>query len=96
MLGALREGGYRFVAQTPATHARVDSRSENEVARDLADVFGWSRFFADDVVPEPESASRAADMPDIVWSYEESIPTCSARNSTAPPTRRPTGSPPWC
>ena len=52
LLGALREGGYRFVTPTPATHARVDARSGNDVARDLADVFGWSRPFADEVVPE--------------------------------------------
>lgn len=52
LLGALREGGYRFVTPTPVTHARVDARSGSDVARDLADVFGWSRPFADEVVPE--------------------------------------------
>lgn len=53
LLGTLRQGGYDFVTPTPATHARVNARAGNERARDLADVFGWSRSFADGVVPEP-------------------------------------------
>ncbi len=53
LLGALREGGYHFVTPTPATHARVDARPRHDLARDLADVLGWSRRFADDVVPPP-------------------------------------------
>ena len=36
---------------TPATVARVNARPGNEWARDLRDVFGWSRPFADGVVP---------------------------------------------
>ncbi len=53
LLGSLREGGYRFVTPTPATHARVNARPGHEQARDLADVFGWSRRFADEIVPQP-------------------------------------------
>ncbi|MFI1996198.1 methyltransferase [Actinoplanes sp. NPDC020271] len=48
---ALRSGGYHFTTVTPATHARVNGRTGNEVARDLRDVFGWSRPFAADVLP---------------------------------------------
>ncbi len=48
---AVRDGGYRFVTPTPATHARVNRRPGNEVARDLRGVFGWSRPFSPDVMP---------------------------------------------
>ncbi len=48
---ALREAGYAFITPTPATHARVNARPGNEWARDLRDVFGWSRPFRNDVVP---------------------------------------------
>ena len=41
----LRQGGYRFVTPTPATHARVNARLGNDQAHDLAGVFGWSRPF---------------------------------------------------
>ncbi|WP_043335937.1 methyltransferase [Belnapia moabensis] len=48
---AVRNTGYRFVTPTPATHARVNMRPGNKVARDLRDVFGWSRPFSPDVMP---------------------------------------------
>ncbi|GAA2890045.1 hypothetical protein Acy02nite_32780 [Actinoplanes cyaneus] len=48
---ALRDSGYHFTTVTPATHARVNGRTGNEVARDLRDVFGWSRPFAADLLP---------------------------------------------
>jgi methylase of polypeptide subunit release factors len=47
----LRACGYEFATVTPATHARVNARSENKQAKDLRDVFGWSRSFTRDVVP---------------------------------------------
>jgi methylase of polypeptide subunit release factors len=47
----LRDTGYRFVTPTPATHARVNRRPGNEVARDLDGIFGWSRPFSPDVMP---------------------------------------------
>ncbi len=46
------ETGYHFVTPTPATHARVNARSDAVAARDLRDVFGWSRPFGDGIVPE--------------------------------------------
>jgi methylase of polypeptide subunit release factors len=52
LLNALREEGYRFTTVSPATHARVNARPQNAEARTLADVFGWSRPFADGVLPE--------------------------------------------
>jgi methylase of polypeptide subunit release factors len=42
---ALRQRGYHFVAVTPATHRSVNARPENVFARDMHDVFGWSRPF---------------------------------------------------
>jgi methylase of polypeptide subunit release factors len=48
---ALRACGYEFTTPTPATHARVNARPENSEAKDLRDVFGWSRPFSGDVVP---------------------------------------------
>ncbi len=47
---ALRAAQYEFITVTPATHARVNARPENRHAKDLRDVFGWSRPFARDVV----------------------------------------------
>lgn len=48
---ALQARGYHFTTVTPATHARVNSRPGNEFARDLRDVFGWSRPFQEEVLP---------------------------------------------
>lgn len=48
---AVRDTGYRFTAITPASHARVNARPENDTARDLHGVFGWSRPFHPDVLP---------------------------------------------
>jgi methylase of polypeptide subunit release factors len=48
---ALRACGYEFTTVTPATHARVNARPENARAGDLRDVFGWSRWFTRNVVP---------------------------------------------
>ena len=48
---AVRDSGYQFVTPTPATHARVNARPGAEWARDLRDVFGWSRPFREGVVP---------------------------------------------
>jgi methylase of polypeptide subunit release factors len=48
---ALRAAGYEFTTPTPATHARVNARPENARAKDLRDVFGWSRPLSRDVLP---------------------------------------------
>jgi len=50
---ALRESGYQFTTVTPATHERVNRRPANAVARQVRDVFGWSRPFAPSVLPAP-------------------------------------------
>ncbi|HEX5660411.1 MAG TPA: class I SAM-dependent methyltransferase [Polyangiales bacterium] len=46
---ALQSASYTFVTPTPETHRRVYDR--RAVARDLRDVFGWSRPFARELLP---------------------------------------------
>lgn len=48
----LHQQGYRFTTVTPATHARVNARPENQRATDLAGIFGWSRTFVDGLLSE--------------------------------------------
>lgn len=45
---------YRFVTVTPLTHQRVNAREENRQARSLRDIFGWSRPFEGNLLPEAE------------------------------------------
>lgn len=52
LLRRVAETGYAFVPPTPETHRRVNARPGNQEARDLRDVFGWSRPFCQDVVGE--------------------------------------------
>jgi hypothetical protein len=52
LIAFLREIKYHFITPTPATHERVNSRSGNEWARSVMDVFGWSRPFAQQLLPE--------------------------------------------
>jgi len=51
LISYLRDGEYQFVTPTPATHYRINSRTGNERARGLTDVFGWSRPFARALLP---------------------------------------------
>lgn len=51
---ALRDLGYEFVTPTPDTHRRVNARAAQQgetLARDLRDVFGWSRPFDSGLLP---------------------------------------------
>ncbi len=53
---ALRAQGYHFVTPTPETHRRVNARSAQrgeERARDLREVFGYSRPFEEALLPQP-------------------------------------------
>lgn len=47
----LRQQNYRFVAVTPATHARVTGRCSAAAANTLRDVFGWNLSFHRDLLP---------------------------------------------
>lgn len=51
LLRRLDAHGYRFVAPTPATHARVVARPDKKTAVDLRDVFGWSLPFSSAALP---------------------------------------------
>ena len=51
LVRAVRATGYDFTTVTPATHARVNARAENQAARSLRDVLGWSRPFTADLLP---------------------------------------------
>ncbi|NOT39982.1 MAG: class I SAM-dependent methyltransferase [Alphaproteobacteria bacterium] len=48
----LKSTGYSFRAPTPATHALVNARPENQIARSLTDIFGWGRPFRTRLVSE--------------------------------------------
>jgi methylase of polypeptide subunit release factors len=55
----LKDGGYRFTAVTPATHARVVLRATIE-RPSLRDIFGWSRVFSPGDIPE-KTLTRMTD-----------------------------------
>jgi methylase of polypeptide subunit release factors len=55
--------GYSFTTCTPATHQRILARDPAAMARDLRDIFGWSRPFAQDVLaPELFAMMRDAGV----------------------------------
>ncbi len=57
----LQRGGYRFTTATPETHRRVVARDPERDARDLREVFGWSRpFRAGTIDAEAERLLAAA------------------------------------
>lgn len=47
----LKASGYRFIAITPASHARLNARMPKALAGNLGDVFGWSRPFDAGLLP---------------------------------------------
>lgn len=47
----LQAADYQFTTVTPATHARVNARSDADMASALRDVFGWSRQFHASLLP---------------------------------------------
>ncbi|MBK3406725.1 class I SAM-dependent methyltransferase [Methylorubrum populi] len=62
---AVRDSGYRFTTVTPTTHARVNARPGNGLARSLRDVLGWSRPFREGLIPaELTDLMRRADVLD--------------------------------
>lgn len=48
----LQKANYQFTTITPESHARVNRRRGNERARTLRDVFGWSRPFDPELLPQ--------------------------------------------
>ncbi|WP_240320774.1 methyltransferase [Sphingomonas crusticola] len=51
LLRLLKQRNYTFVTPTPATHARVLSRPDRQVAHTIEDVLGWSLPFQPGVMP---------------------------------------------
>lgn len=63
LVETLRRDGYHFTTVTPLTNARVNQRPGNVWAKNLADVFGWSRPFHKDLLPVSIfELMRAADI----------------------------------
>ena len=52
LLRRLKDMGYEFTTVTPETHALVNGRPSNSIARSVADVFGWSRPFVPAILSE--------------------------------------------
>jgi len=46
----LQSMDYRFITVSPLTHQRVNNRAGNEWARNVTDIFGWSRPFKRTVI----------------------------------------------
>ncbi len=62
---ALLAAGFEFVCVTPATHGRVNARSEGRLGESLRDIFGWGLPFAPLSLPPPLLAFlRAAEAVD--------------------------------
>lgn len=55
----LRDREYSFITPTPATHAIVNAREGSRHAKSVTDVFGWSRPFHPEALPD-EIAQLAA------------------------------------
>lgn len=59
----LRSLDYAHVAITPLSHQRNNQRASNQTARDLRDIFGWSRPFERSVIaPAAFDAMQAAGV----------------------------------
>lgn len=53
LLNWLSGNSYEFVCPTPDTYSRVVARDPGRLAADLAEVFGWNRPFAPNLIPHP-------------------------------------------
>lgn len=62
----LAQSDYRFTTVTPTSHALVNRRRGNDVARDLQGVFGWNRPFHPNVLPS--RILRAAERAEVLES----------------------------
>jgi methylase of polypeptide subunit release factors len=84
LLEAVAATGYEFVPPTPETHRLVNARPGNGQARDLRDVFGWSRPF-DPVIlgPHIDSLLReagAVEPAGSLWKSTIRIATLDGRH----------------
>lgn len=53
LLGWLKAQGYAFSTPTPRTHAIVQAREHDGLAKSVRDAFGWSRPFDGALLPAP-------------------------------------------
>ena len=83
LLRAVASTGYEFVPPTPETHRRVNSRPGNEAARNLRDIFGWSRPFHREIPGEPIfrllERANALDPAGNLWKSKVRIATLDGR-----------------
>ncbi|MDT7950787.1 MAG: class I SAM-dependent methyltransferase [Acetobacteraceae bacterium] len=69
----VKETGYSFITPTPLTIARVNARPGAEWARDLRDVFGWSRPFRAGTLPVAiEEAAEGAGVLELAGAGRRS------------------------
>jgi methylase of polypeptide subunit release factors len=83
LLGAIAETGYEFVPPTPETHRRVNARPGNDEARDLRDIFGWSRPFRAETAGGIFDLLQAADALEAagpLWKSRLRIATLGGRH----------------
>lgn len=76
----LQQKRYEFTTITPESHARVNRRANNQMARTLRDVFGWSRPFVPELLP-PEMLQLLRDG-DALVSAGNSLLRSAIRVST--------------
>ena len=71
----LRDSGYRFSTVTPLTQARVNARPGNQWAKDPAGVFGWSRPFRANVLPDAwiELMRRAGVLAPVGGAWRSTV-----------------------
>ncbi len=48
----LQAVNYQFTTVTPLSHARLNARASTDCARSIRDIFGWSRTFRADLLPQ--------------------------------------------
>jgi methylase of polypeptide subunit release factors len=78
---SLERLGYQFTTVTPAAQLLVNSRASKAEARCLRDVFGWSRPFAESLLPRHLfEAMRAAEVLEPAAAAD--LWRCSVRFST--------------
>jgi SAM-dependent methyltransferase len=83
-LAALLEArGYRFTCISPASHTLVNARAGNELARDLAGVFGWNRPFDPEVLPREvlETGLRAGALEITQWRLRSTVRFSTLRDA---------------
>ena len=79
----LNDEGYEFTAITPASHAIVNARETAGSARTLRDIFGWSRSFDADELPDNLLAwlSEAGELENVADRFRSKIRFSTLKSS---------------